>query len=237
MTLEVCASTFESAVNAKNAGAHRIELCQNLAVGGLTPSKELLKKVMSDVVIPTFVLIRPRAGNFTYTDDEFEVMLDSIEFVKSFNCQGIVSGVLDGQNDIDQKRTSLLIEKSFPLPFTFHRAFDQINSPLSALELIRDIGANRILTSGQAGTAERGIGLLDQLKTFENADFNILPGGGITPTNARLFKEHGFKEIHASGITRSNPITNSDSKISLNTPKKGHSDVQILSEILDAIKD
>ena len=113
---------YQSAVNANIAGAHRVELCSEISVGGTTPSYGLLKKVMADIDIPIHVLIRPRSGNFTYSDKEFDIMKENIRLCKDLNCAGIVSGVLHEDNTIDVKRTSELIELSKPMSFTFHRA-------------------------------------------------------------------------------------------------------------------
>jgi copper homeostasis protein len=123
MILEICANSYQSAVNANIAGAHRIELCSEISVGGTTPSYGLLKKVMADIDIPVHVLIRPRSGNFTYSDIEFDIMKENIRICKDLGCAGIVSGVLHEDNSIDIKRTSELIELSKPMSFTFHRAF------------------------------------------------------------------------------------------------------------------
>lgn len=237
MYLEVCAATYESVVNAQKAGAYRIELCQNLDVGGLTPSAELIKTVITQLDLPVFVLIRPRSGDFVYNNEEFETMLESIEMAKFYGCQGIVSGVLNSNNEIDNERTKALIEKSFPLPFTFHRAFDHAKNPLASIELIKSLGARRVLTSGQAVSAELGIDLLNQLKGFDGPDFNVLPGGGINPSNAQLFKVNGFQEIHASGISRDRTPSTPNNEMSLISAKKGHSSFEILSDILEAIKD
>jgi len=122
MILEICANSYQSAVNANIAGAHRIELCSEISVGGTTPSYGLLKKVMADIDIPVHVLIRPRSGNFTYSDIEFDIMKENIRLCKDLGCAGIVSGVLHEDNSIDIKRTSELIELSKPMSFTFHRA-------------------------------------------------------------------------------------------------------------------
>ena len=198
MLLEICANSYQSAINAQEAGAHRIELCQNLSVGGITPNYELLKQVLSDLSIPVFVLIRPRSGNFVYSDEEFDMMKMDIQLSKELGCTGIVSGVLYENDTIDLDRTHELIELSKPLPFTFHRAFDKIINPFEGLEDLVNIGASRVLSSGQRSTAEHGIELLSELLKASNNKIIILPGAGILPNNASLFKRNGFQEIHAS---------------------------------------
>jgi len=201
MLLEICASNYKSAINAQTAGAHRIELCTELAVGGLTPSYGLLKQVLKVLTIPVFVLIRPRSGNFTYSDTEFEIMKQDIQLCKELGCSGIVSGVLNKNNTIDVERTKQLIELSKPLPFTFHRAFDWTPNPLDALEQLIDLGAKRVLTSGQEPSAEKGIELLKQLNTKAKDRITILPGGGINIENSKMLKDIGFTELHASATS------------------------------------
>jgi len=198
MKLEICANSFESAFNAEDAGAHRIELCQQLSVGGITPSFGLLKQVIENLQTPVFVLIRPRSGDFVYTDAEFEIIKKDIQASKKIGCKGIVSGVLNDNRTIDIKRTKKLVDLSKPLPFTFHRAFDEVTNPIHALEQLIELGVNRVLTSGQQSTAESGIELLKTLKESAKGRITVLPGSGINSKNVKLFKAAGFKEIHAS---------------------------------------
>ncbi|MHA7841874.1 MAG: copper homeostasis protein CutC [Winogradskyella sp.] len=218
MKLEICANSYQSAKNACDAGAHRIELCQELSVGGITPSFGLLKKVIEELDIPVFVLIRPRSGNFVYTDDEFQIIKNDIQFCKDLGCKGVVSGVLKPDNTLDVERTKVLIDLAKPLPFTFHRAFDEVKNPKEALLQLIELGANRVLTSGQKATAEEGLELLKELNVLAENRITILAGGGVTSKNANLFKEAGLTEVHASASTRkeeynsmfSLPITFSD---------------------------
>ncbi|MEL1240760.1 copper homeostasis protein CutC [Flavobacterium flavipallidum] len=198
MLLEICASSYQSAINAQNAGAHRIELCSELALGGITPSYGLIKKVVENLSIPVHVLIRPRSGNFSYSEEEFEIMKADILLCKELGCQGIVSGVLKSDNTIDVIRTQELIELSKPLTFTFHRAFDWVEDSFEALETLINVGVDRILTSGKKTTALEGIPLLKDLETKADNKLIILPGSGINSENALQFKEAGFKEIHCS---------------------------------------
>jgi len=198
MLLEICANSYQSAKNAQDAGAHRIELCQELSVGGITPSYGLLKQVIEELQIPIFVLIRPRGGNFVYTDDEFKVMKQNIQLCKDMGCQGIVSGILKEDKAIDVKRTKELVELSYPLEFTFHRAFDEVENPKGTLEQLVDLGIERVLTSGQQSAAEKGVELLKMLNQIANGRITILAGGGINATNLNKFSEVGLKEVHTS---------------------------------------
>ncbi len=220
MLLEICANSYQSAKNAQEAGAHRIELCQELSVGGLTPSYGLLKQVTRDLKIPVFVLIRPRGGNFAYSNDEFEIMKQDIQLCKDIGCHGIVSGVLNEDKTIDLERTQQLVKLSRPLAFTFHRAFDEVVNLKEALEQLIEMGVERVLTSGQEQSAELGIKLLQELNALSKERITILAGGGISSENAVKFKAIGLKEIHASASSNivedktifSKPLTYSDSQ-------------------------
>lgn len=198
MIVEVCANSYESALNAKKAGADRVELCVELAVGGITPSHGLIKKVKGEIDIPINVLIRPRSGNFTYSDTEFDIIKQDILFCKELGCNGIVSGVLNVDNTIDKARTKVLVDLAKPLSFTFHRAFDWVENPRNAIEELMKIGVNKVLTSGQEITAVKGIELLKELKDTVNNKLTILPGGGINSNNILEFKNAEFEEVHFS---------------------------------------
>nr|WP_299523318.1 copper homeostasis protein CutC [Winogradskyella sp.] len=229
MLLEICTNSFQSAKNAQDAGAHRIELCQELSVGGITPSYGLIKQVIENLKIPVFVLIRPRSGNFIYSDDEFKIMTRDIELCKKLGCHGIVSGVLNSIQTIDIERTKVLIELSKPLSFTFHRAFDEVANPEDALRQLIDLDVTRVLTSGQQSTAIKGLELLNQLKQLANGRITILPGSGINAKNANCFKVAGFTEIHASAssvIQQENSLFSKPQTVS---------NVQKIKAILDAI--
>ena len=198
MLLEICANSYQSAENAQISGANRVELCIDLSNDGITPSDSLLKKVAKKITIPVFVLIRPRSGNFIYSEIEFEIMKQNIILCKNLGYNGIVSGVLNQDNSIDINRTKELIELSHPMSFTFHRAFDCINKPKEAISQLIEMGADRVLTSGQQKRAEDGIKLLKELKEIGGEKIIILVGGGINSNNAKIFKNEGFEEIHAS---------------------------------------
>lgn len=198
MKVEICATSVQSVKNAEKSGAHRIELCSELAVGGITPSYGLIKEVLKQTSLPVFVLIRPRSGDFTYSKEEFETMKSDIQICKELGCKGIVSGVLKEDQSLDIERIKELVHVSKPLEFTFHRAFDWINNPEESLTALIDIGVHRILTSGQSESAEKGLNTLTQWKKLVENRLTILPGGGINPENAPKFKQAGFTEIHAS---------------------------------------
>ena len=196
MIIEVCAESYEYALKAEKAGANRIELCKDLHLDGLTPDYESAKRTIDSLNIPVFILIRPREGDFIYSNEEFELMKRDIIKFKKMGCKGIVSGVLNDDNSIDAERTKELIELSKPLEFTFHRAFDIVSKPLKEVENLIRLGVDRILTSGQKEKAMDGIVLLQQLKSISKNRVIIMPGSGISNTNFKKFSS--FNEIHGS---------------------------------------
>ena len=202
MIIEVCAESYEYAVKAEKAGADRIELCKDLHLDGLTPDYECAKKTIDSLNIPVFILIRPRAGDFIYSDEEFELMKQDIVKFKEMGCKGIVSGILNSDNSIDLKRTKELVELSRPIEFTFHRAFDIVNDPLNEIENLIELDVDRVLTSGQKDKAIKGLELLMQLKSISKNRIKIMPGSGINKSNIVNFES--FKEIHGSFKNESN---------------------------------
>lgn len=200
MFIEICANSYQSARNAEEAGAHSIELCSELALGGITPSYGLLKKVCEEIRIPIHVLIRPRSGDFTYTDDEFEIMKENILLCKKLGASRIVSGVLLKNNTIDIARTAQLVALAKPMQFTFHRAFDWVKNPETALHALERIGVDTILSSGQEISAVKGLLrlLAWQQRTTK---ITLLPGGGINVSNISLFQKNGFKGVHLSATS------------------------------------
>lgn len=196
MIIEVCAESYEYALKAEKAGANRIELCKDLHLDGLTPDYESAKRTIDSLNIPVFILIRPREGDFIYSNEEFELMKRDIIKFKEMGCKGIVSGVLNDDNSIDVKRTKDLIELSRPLEFTFHRAFDIVSDPLKEIENLIRMGVDRILTSGQKNKAIEGLYLLEKLNNISKKRIVIMPGSGISNTNFKKF--NSFNEIHGS---------------------------------------
>jgi len=229
MIVEICANSFESAKAAQDGGADRIELCTELSVGGLTPARELIDKVVSELDIPTHVLIRPRSGNFIYSQDELEVMFGDIAYCIEMGCAGIVSGVLTSENDIDIQSTRRLIAASVGVEFTFHRGFDLCWKPRHQLTTLIELGVVRLLSSGQQANAIDGIELLKELKTVSVGKLEIMPGSGINPKNALAFKAAGFESIHASAIKKPKEIA---TQSFFETGYEGISDIQTISELV-----
>ena len=203
MIVEICANSFESAMAAQSGGADRIELCTQLAVGGLTPSHHLIKKVVSELSIPIHVLIRPRKGNFCYSKEELNIMKNDIEFCKNLGCSGVVSGVLESDLTIDLFATKQLVEAANGLDFTFHRAFDCVKDPLVSLENLIDLKIKRVLSSGLRPSAIEGISLLSDMNKIANQQIEIMPGSGINLGNVLQFKNKGFTSIHLSATQHS----------------------------------
>ena len=232
MLIEICANSYQSAINAEKAGANRIELCSELAVGGITPSYGLLKKVTKELTIPIHVLIRPRSGDFTFSDDEFNIMKENILLCKELGVKGIVSGVLHLDSSIDMERTKELVAISKPMNFTFHRAFDWVQNPIEDIIKLDEIGIVRILTSGQENTAEKG---LQNLIAFQKAasKITIMPGGGINKNNINLFQENGFTEVHLSASSQIKTIEKPT--ISMNS-NKHFDETQISTSDVQKIK-
>ena len=196
MIIEVCAESYEHALKAEKAGADRIELCKDLHLDGLTPDYESAKRTIDSLNIPVFILIRPREGDFIYSNEEFELMKRDIIKFKEMGCKGIVSGVLNDDNSIDIERTKELVELSRPLEFTFHRAFDLVSDPFEEIENLIEIGVTRILTSGQKHKAIEGLELLEEFKNISKNRILIMPGSGIS--NMNFMKFNSFNEIHGS---------------------------------------
>lgn len=199
MLVEVCANSLDSALNAQEAGADRIELCAELGVGGITPSHGMIALVKKRLSIPIHVLIRPRSGHFTYDERELEVMIADIAFCKSIGVEGIVTGALTAGFELDEAKTAKLIAKARPLHVTFHRAFDWVKTPVRTLAQLENVGVRSVLTSGQCQTAEQGLMNLRQWQMATK--MTIMVGGGVHPENVLKFKEAGLRAVHLSGTT------------------------------------
>lgn len=198
IVLEICADSIRSAQAAETGGADRIELCSALSEGGVTPSYGQIKCVVEKLSIPVNVLVRPRGGDFLYSEDEFDSMKADIEFCKSAGAAGVVLGILNADGTVDGKRTGALINLAYPLSVTFHRAIDVTRDPLEALNKIIELGAVRVLTSGSAVTAEAGIENIGKLVSESRNRITIMAGGGINENNVRKILSAGVKEIHCS---------------------------------------
>ena len=198
MVIEICCSSISSVKNAINYGANRIELCQDLRNDGITPSKRLLNSAIKISTKPINVLIRPRIGDFFYNSEEIKLIEYEIKQIKSLPINGIVIGILNRENDLPINVLKKLVQIIKPLDLTFHRAFDIVNNPIKSMNKLIEIGFDRILTSGQSDTAEKGLKMLLELKEKANGKISIMPGGGINENNCHIFLKNGFNEIHLS---------------------------------------
>ncbi len=199
MILEIAANSVASALAAQAGGAGRVELCSALELGGLTPSHAQTAMARERLTIPLYVLIRPRAGDFLYSDLDAEVMQRDIEACVAMGCDGVVLGVLDAEGNVDMARCRALIAAAGPLGVTFHRAFDLTLDPSQALEAIVTLGCQRILTSGAQPSAPQGAALIRELVLQARDRITVMPGAGVTADNiAALAASTGAHEVHAS---------------------------------------
>ncbi len=199
MLLEIACFNIQSALLAQQCGAGRIELCENPADGGTTPSYGTLKTVREKISIPVFPIIRSRGGDFFYTDDEFAVMQKDILLCKDLGFEGVVIGLLNKDATIDKERTKRLVESAYPLEVTFHRAFDRAKNALQSLEDIIECGCQRILTSGQVPNAFDGKDLIKKLIEHADDRIIIMPGSGVRSSNIKALADYtGAVELHTS---------------------------------------
>lgn len=195
--LEVCCYSMECALEAQRRGADRIELCAAPQEGGLTPSLGVLKSVREAVTIPVHPIIRPRGGDFCYTAGEFAAMLDDVAAVKDLGFPGLVIGILDADGRVDRARMKKIMAAAGTLAVTFHRAFDMCANPRQASVELAELGVQRILTSGQQASAEKGSSLIRELISQSDTPI-IMAGAGVRAANLPLFLQAGVKEVHTS---------------------------------------
>jgi copper homeostasis protein len=199
LLVEVCVDSVESAEAAALGGAARVELCDNLLEGGTTPSAGMIEVVRERVAIGLHVLIRPRGGDFCYSDLEFDVMERDIAVARRLRADGVVLGLLHPEGSVDELRTRLLVEAARPLSVTFHRAFDVTRDAAESLEALVRAGVDRLLTSGRSRTALEGIATIAGLVRQSAGHIIVLAGGGIDEGNAsRIVAETGAGEIHVT---------------------------------------
>ena len=183
MIKEACVESFEKALEAQSNGANRIELCENLVVGGTTPSYGTVKICLEKLNIPIFPMIRARGGNFVYSKDEIEIMKEDIKVFKDLGVKGLVLGCLTSDNKIDLELTKTLVNLAYPMEITFHKAIDEISNPLDYIDDLVDIGIKRILTSGGKATALEGKDLINEMIKKSNGRLKIVVAGKVTKGN------------------------------------------------------
>ena len=238
IVLEVCVESVDLAIAAERGGAHRIELCSDLALEGTTPSAGLMATTRSRLKIPIYTMIRPRAGDYFYSDHEIEVMERDIRSAKESGMDGVVLGVLDQNQHVDVQRTRHLVKLAHPLPVTFHRAFEICPDWHAALEAVIQTGARRILTSGNEPRATDDLASLRNLVVAAGDRIIIMPGGGIRAQNVQqILEETGASEIHTSlGIKQSGPSRlTSDSKVESGNALEFERRAREMREILENV--
>lgn len=199
MDLEICVDSVESAIAAARGGAQRVELCSDLAEGGITPSAGLIAQVRRRITIDLFVMIRPRGGDFCYTDQEFDVMQEDIRHASALGADGLIFGLLDEQAQVDVPRTRKLVDLARPLPVTFHRAIDMTPDPPAAICAVIETGARRVLTSGGAPKVARGLSAVARMVEVARDHIAVMAGGGITPETIQdVADATGVTQFHAA---------------------------------------
>jgi len=221
MIIEICTTSLTSITNAQDAGANRIELCENYLVGGVTPNIEFFEKSLEISKIPINILIRPRSGNFIFKNIELDRMFESILKFKKYNVSGFVVGFTDDKNQLNNTLLSEFRSATDGYELTFHRAFDYLIEQEKSLEQLIENKFDRILCSGSKIDSEKGLINLNYLNSLALDKITIMPGGGIDTNNFKLFKNAGFNEIHLSAI---------DKRISLD------SNYDIIKEIIEMSK-
>lgn len=200
--LEIACFNLESAIIAQANGADRVEFCTGIEVGGTTPDFEIVKQARENLSIDLYVMIRPKGGDFVYTDDEFQQMQTDIIALKKRNADGFVFGILKEDNTIHIEQNKILVDLANPLPCTFHRAFDELVNPFQALEQVIDCGFKTILTSGQAQNVTEGMNRLAELVNAAKGRITIMPGGGLRSSNIETIQENTQAIFyHSSAIT------------------------------------
>lgn len=213
--LEVCAFNIQSCIIAEKAGAARVELCDNPAEGGTTPSKGTIERTRERIDIELYPIIRPRAGHFWYDEDEFEIMKKDILLCRELGCDGISTGIQLQNGRIDVERMKRLVQWAYPMGVTCHRVFDRAPDPFETLEEIIACGCERILTSGLKSAAPDATEMLAKLVQQANGRIVIMPGAGIRASNIeKLIKETGATEYHTSArILIPNPVSYENSAV------------------------
>lgn len=232
MKIELCAASQEAIQIASNLKIDRIELCQNLDQGGLTPSAGMIKYA-KDLGLETHVLLRPRAGGFNYTEEETKLILNDVQFCKDFGVDGIVVGFLQPNFEIDQIAIERVNEIRGDLRMTFHRAFDDSIDWMRSMDKLISCGVDRILTSGFASNVDIGLANLIQMKNYANGRIEVMPGGGVNAGNIlKIKRELNPDSVHFSGTIK--VLMDEDSAFSETLLK---ADANRISKLCDLIRE
>lgn len=230
--LEICVGSLTSALAAQKGGADRIELCDNLYEGGTTPSYGMIKTCKTLLGIPVFPIIRPRGGDFVYSDEEFEVMKQDVSACRGLGCEGLVFGILRPDGSVDMDRCLELVKLSGAMQLTFHRAFDRCSNRTQGLEDIIELGFHRVLTSGGQDYAENAVPELTMLVKQAENRIIIMPGSGITEENLlKLARNTGAIEFHSTAKTKIDSLTGSHDHNNLDTLYQFQTDADKVGEM------
>lgn len=214
--LEIACFNLESALIAQENGADRIELCNGIKVGGTTPTVAIIENAKQNVSVHLYVMIRPRGGNFVYSDEEFQLMKQDILKIKTIGVTGFVFGILTNNNTIDIEKNKELIDLAKPIPCTFHRAFDAVENYKKALENVIECGFSTVLTSGTFSNVMEGKNVLRELVIQAKDRITIMPGGGLRSTNiSELDELVNANFYHSSAIIDGSEIANPEEIIQL----------------------
>jgi len=242
LIIEVCAGSYNDCITAEQAGGDRVELNSCLSSGGITPSAGMLTKILKDTKIPVIIMVRPRPGNFVYTENEISVMEKDIEFAVQHGAHGVAFGVLDNNGEINVNACKKLLSAAKGIETVFHRAFDLTPDPERALEICIDLGIKRILTSGQKKTAIEGAECIRRIINKAGGRIEILPAAGINPSNVeKIVKLTGCNQIHGSFSAKSHGEGRSDHpgsdyfKFGREQPATDLKTVMAMREIADSI--
>ena len=233
MLFEVCLQSVDDAVAAQAGGAQRVELCAALVEGGITPSLGSIRACRDAVDIDVMVMIRPRGGDFVYTDWELDAMAKDIAECKKIGVTGVVFGMLELDGKVARTQVQRMVNEAGPdLSVTFHRAFDVSAEPFAALDTLIELGIDRVLTSGQAATVPEGIGMIRALVDRAAGRIGILPGCGITPDNvAEIIAYTGVSEFHATAFaTLESPMQHRNAEVYMGIPGLPEYERQVTSE-------
>jgi copper homeostasis protein len=218
---EIACFNLESAILAQKAGADRVELCATISVGGTTPIIEMIQQAREHLTIDLYIMIRPRGGNFVYSEVEFQQMKSEIESIKGLGVNGFVFGILNEDNTINIEQNKTLVAEAYPFPCTFHRAFDAVSNCEQALEAVISCGFSTVLTSGTFSNVMEGKEVLKKLVVQAKNRIEIMPGGGLRSTNiSELNQIVGANWYHSSAITDGTEIANPEEIILLKNKLK-----------------
>jgi copper homeostasis protein len=232
MLLEVCVDSVESACAAQDGGAARVELCANLDVGGTSPERSMVRSVRDHIAIALHVMIRPRGGDFCYSDHEFNLMLQEVDDIKALGVNGVVFGILDRMGNVDVERSRRILESARPMSVTFHRAFDECPDLLRGLEDLKSIGIDRVLTSGGRSPILRNVDLLRKLVLHSSGAVRVMAGGGVNLENVpEIVKRSGVREVHTLSAVLRDELAVGDTAGKVVDPEKVRNMVRLLQTL------